>query len=196
MLQPFRAHLLIVVVQNLPFGAIQPVVSLPQPVPVLLLNIVLLGERSRFPSLAGLALAIAIFVAEKVLAVETGDFLADFNVAQHFDAGGVASGRDKFTVGATIVIDVGGGAEPELRAIFATTVHDGKVVFARVQQFVLLFFGQFGNATDQTFDLVVFEPFTGRGDFRAFLTLQGVTVARFYNEAGVLVEYPQVAVDL
>ena len=42
------------------------------------------------------------------------DLLAGLEVAQDPDAGGVSAGRDELAVGATIVVDVRPGTQPQL----------------------------------------------------------------------------------
>ena len=68
--------------------------------------------------LTSLALAVAVVVAEEVLAVHAGDLLPGHDVPQHLDAGPVPPSGDELAVWSAVVVDVGGCAEPELGAVF------------------------------------------------------------------------------
>ena len=63
---------------------------------------------------ARLALAFAVVVSEEVVSIMAEDLLASLEVAQDPDAGGVPAGRDELAVGATIVVDVRPGTQPQL----------------------------------------------------------------------------------
>lgn len=94
------------------------------------------------------------------------------------------------------MIDVGGGAEPQLCAVLATTVHHREVILARLQQRVLLLLGELGNAADENFDFLMLIPLLGRGDLGALLILEAVAEAGLDDEARLAIEDAQIAVDL
>ena len=93
-------------------------------------------EKSK--PLASLALAVTIGVAKEVLAVHAGDFFPGHYVPQHLNAGQVtkfkkngsewarknlnagpvSSSWHKLAVWSAVMVDVGGSAEPQLRAVF------------------------------------------------------------------------------
>ncbi len=99
-------------------------------------------------------------------------------------------------IGAAVVVDEGGRAEPELGAVLAAAVHDGEVVLARLQQLRLLLGRQLGDAPHQQVDLLVFVPFPRRAEFGTFLSLHRVAVAGLQAEAGRPVKHAQVPEEL
>ena len=62
--------------------------------------------------------------------------------------------------GPAVVVDEGGGAEPQLGAVLAAGVHDGEVVLAGLQQLVLLLVGEFRDAAHQQRHLLPLRPDT------------------------------------
>ncbi len=57
---------------------------------------------------------------------------------RHLNACAVPPSGDKLAVGSAVVVDVCGGAEPQLSAVLAAAEHDGEVVLAGHQQQLLL----------------------------------------------------------
>lgn len=60
------------------------------------------------------------------------------------------------------MIDEGGRAEPELRAVLAGGIHDAEVVLAVAEQHVFLALRELGDAAHQILNLVVSFPVTRR----------------------------------
>ncbi len=138
-------------------------------------------ERAHLASLACLALAVLVVGPEKVLAVVARDLTARGHVAQQRHGRG---GSDRVELARWVavwckcrectrvssgtgteipptVVDVRGGAQPQLRAVAAVGEHDAKVVVAGSQQHVLLAGIDVGNASLQQRDLVAFGPGPG-----------------------------------
>ena len=104
------------------FGSLQSVVSFPQSVAVLFLRRVGLAcEGPGLPPLTGLTLTVAVVVPEEILSVHAGDLLPRHDVPQDLDAGPVPAGGHELAVWSAVVVDVGGGAKPQLGAVFPGT---------------------------------------------------------------------------
>lgn len=75
-------------------------------------------------------------------------------------------------IGSTVVVDESCWTQPQLRTIFATTVHHREVILPRMQQHGLLLLTKFGDTAHQTRYLLILIP---RGQKQAIRTVCGST---------------------
>ena len=74
------------------------------------------------------------------------------------------------------MVDVGRGAEPQLRAVLPAREHHGEVVLAGDQQLPLLLLAQLRDAADQVGDVLALGPVLGGYHLGPDLALHAVSV--------------------
>jgi hypothetical protein len=70
----------------------------------------------------------------------------------------VSTERCYLAIGPTVVVDESCWTQPQLRAIFATTVHHREVILPGMQQHALLLFTKFCDTAHQTGYLLILIP--------------------------------------